>query len=485
MGIIRAAVAMDRALERKQQAGQSAGGSGGQDGGDVAGMGQPEPMITIPLNAKCPLDEAREFAAKILWAPDYMLDALTLIAAASHTLDSWNTVPRVLASAPTGLAGKTTLLNTLRLLAQNTWSATGATSYALKSKFTDREPPFPVVEEAQDFFGTSGRNGAGNPIGLVARDCYQRTATVSISNNRTSEDIPAFCFMAMGGRRNAVPADIYSRCIDFKMRRVPESVTLEFDSLDPDTEAEAVMVRAVLHSYMRSMLAPEIKKLQRRYTSPHPKFRDRLKQIWGPVYLTARAADAVEAQRYELACQLAEETGTEMPEPPALDWAQRALTAFKAMALDASDLPALMPAQAMLRDAASYIRNLTPSPEFVAAADLRDWLRDNTDEQLWSSLTDRRLAILMVEGLGPNTVRARADDPTHKARGWGTREVLARWDALERALTPPAAAEPDEDESSLFDDLDTEATEVAEVLPGHAPDLRVNGNGGNTSESSH
>jgi hypothetical protein len=31
--------------------------------------------------------------------------------------------------------------------------------------------------------------------------------------------------------------------------------------------------------------------------------------------------------------------------------------------------------------------------------------------------------------------------------------VLAKWEALERALTPPAATVPDEDESSLFDDL--------------------------------
>jgi hypothetical protein len=135
------------------------------------------------------------------------------------------------------------------------------------------------------------------------------------------------------------------------------------------------------------------------------------------------------------------------------------------MALDASDLPALTPAQAMLRDAAAYVRGMVPALEFVPAADVRDWLRETCDEQLWSSLTDRRLAILMVEGLGPNSVRARADDPQVKARGWYSREILAKWDALERALTPPVATVPDEDESSLFDDL-----------PG-------DGNGGNTSVS--
>jgi hypothetical protein len=284
---------------------------------------------------------------------------------------------------------------------------------------------------------------------------------VSISNNRTAEDIPAFCFMAMGGRRNAVPADVWTRCIEFKVRRIPESVTLGRDALDPDTEAEAVMLRSLLHSYMRAMLAPEVRKIQRRFAAPHPKFRDRLQQIWAPLYVTALAADQIEQQRYETEVTRCEQTGQPAPEPPVCNWAQRCLTAFKAMALDASDLPALTAPQAMLRDTAAYIRNLAPAPEFVAAADLRDWLRDSSGEQLWSSLTDRRLAILMVEGLGPNTVRARPDDPERKARGWYAAAVLAKWDALERALTPPVAAEPDEDESSLFDDLDEDTATVA------------------------
>jgi len=456
------------------KAGSGDGGSGGpvrpvaREDGDMPEPepqpSGPEPPVTIPYGT-FPLDEARQFAGEILWAPDYMLDALTLACAASHVLDTWATVPRLLATSPEGKSGKTTLLDVVRLLAAGAWEATGATSYSLKAKFNEPERPFILVDEVSDIFGTSGRAGAGSPVGLVARNGYRRTATVSMSVNRTSEDIPAFCFMAMGGLKTAVPPDIRSRCIEFRMRPVPQTVTMRRDSLDPDTEGEAVMVRSLLHTYMRAMLAPGIRKLQRRHAQPHPKFRDRLAQIWGPLYLTAKAADMADEARWEQACRIAEANGDDLPEPPACDWERRALTAFKAMALDASDLPALTPAQAMLRDTATYIRGLVPGPEFVAAADVRDWLRDSCDEQLWSTLTDRRLAILMVEGLGPNAVRARPDDPTVKARGWYCREVLAKWDALERALTPPVATVPDEDESSLFDDL-----------PGE-------GNSGNTSVS--
>jgi len=413
---------------------------------------QQEQLVTIPYGTR-PLDEIRDFIAKILWAPDYMLDALAALIAATHTLDSWNAVCRALATSTEGLCGKSTLLQICRLLGLNYWAATQATSYALKSKFSDRDAPLIAVDEVSDIFGLDGRRGQANPVATVARDCYTRTATVSVSRNGTAEDIPAFCFMILGGRRNAVPYDVWTRCIEFKLRRVPESVTLELDAYDSDTEAMAVPIRTMLHAYMRAMLAPEIKKIQRRTFAPHPKFRDRLKQIWTPLYVTALAADIVEQQRYEAEVIRCMEAGLELPEPPACNWAQRILTAFKAMALDASDLPVLTAPQSMLRDTAAYIRNQVPAPEFVCASDIRDWLRDQSGEQLWSSLTDRRLAILMTEGLGPNTVRARPDDPATKARGWYAAEILAKWDALDAALTPPVSAEVQEDESSLFDDI--------------------------------
>jgi hypothetical protein len=429
--------------------------------------------ITIPYGTR-PLDEARDFAAKILWAPDYMLDALAAAIAASHVLEAWNAVPRILATSPLGETGKTTLFNVIRLLAQNTWTATQATSFALKSKFNDRGAPFILADEVSDFFGLDGRRGQANPIGTVARDCYLRNATASVSRNGTTEDIPAFCFMALAGRRNAVPVDIYTRCIEFKMRPVPESVPLELDALDPDTEAMAVDVRTMLHAYMRAMLAPEIKRIQRQFKPPHPKFRVRLRQIWMPLYATALAADNVERQRYEAECLRRMETGEPPPDPPVCNWAQRILTAFKAMALDASDLPVLTSAQSMLRDTAAYIRSQQPAPEFACAADIRDWLRDNTDNQLWATLTDRRLAILMTEGLGPNTVRARPDDPTHKARGWYAADILARWDALDAALTPPVSREPEQDESSLFDDIEATEDETAtEDDPGSPAQTRA------------
>jgi len=413
-------------------------------------MERPEDKVIIPYGTR-PLDEAREFTGRILHAPDYALDVLTCIIAATHTLDSWNAVPRVLATSPEGQSGKTTLLNAIRLLA-TTWNATNASSYALKSKFSDRgQAPVIMVDEVSDIFGKDGRRGSSNPVGTIARDGYLRNATVSVSRSGTTEDVPAFCFMAMAGLRNAVPNDIYTRCIDFKMKPVPEGIVME-DALDPDTEVMASDIRVLLHAYTRTLLGGEIRKIQRTFKAPHPRFRDRMKQIWLPAYATALASDRVEMMRYEIECERRERLGLPAPGKPACDWAGRILTAFKEMALDAADLPVLTSEQNLLKDAARYARR--SGANFIVAADLRDWLRTESENQLWDKLTDRRLAILMTDALGPNTVRA--VDGTRKARGWYAAPVVSSWDALDASLTPAQAAEEEPDESELFDDVATE-----------------------------
>ena len=71
-----------------------------------------------------------------------------------------------------------------------------------------------------------------------------------------------------------------------------------------------------LHQWARGS-EDEIRRAFRNIRRPHPKFRARRAQIWGPMYA------------------LALEAGD--------DWPERCLAAFKAMALDASDVPVLSP----------------------------------------------------------------------------------------------------------------------------------------------
>lgn len=413
-----------------------------------------ERLPPVPLGIPCPLDTAREFASQILWMPGPALDALTLVAAASHVLDAWQTVPRVLFSSDGPQSGKTTALDTLRMLANAAWDGTGATSYAMRARFNEPEVPFVIIDEISDVFGQSGRRGAGNPVGLLARHGYRRTAHISMAVDRTAEDVPAFAFMAFGGLKTAIPADIRTRAIVFRMQPCPSSVRLPAESTDPEVEALGATYRASLHAYVRGVLLPKIKDIQRRFTPPHPAFRDRKDQVFRALYVTALAADEAEYERYLQTCDLAKARGMAEPDEPALDWGGRALDAFKALMLDASDLPALLPAQAMLRDAAEYARSLPAGTRFAFAADIRDWLRDSSAEPLWDSLTDRRIEHIMAEALGESQVitDTRDDGTKRRARGFAVASVAAAWESLEMSLYPPAP-EVRERVFGLFDDL--------------------------------
>jgi hypothetical protein len=429
---------------------------------------EPERLPPVPLGIPCPLDTAQEFASQILWMPGPALDALTLVAAASHVLDAWQTVPRILASSDGPQSGKTTLLDVLRMLANAAWDGTGATSYALRARFNEPESPFVIIDEISDVFGQSGRRGAGNPIGLLARHGYRRTAKISMAVDRTAEDVPAFAFMAFGGLKTAIPADIRTRAIVFKMQPCPASVRLPAASTDPEVEALARTYRANLHAYVRGVLLPKIRDIQRRFNPPHPAFRDRKDQVFRALYVTALAADEAEYERYLQTCELAKANGMPEPAEPALDWGDRALAAFKALMLDASDLPALLPAQAMLRDAAGYARQLPGGERFAFAADIKDWLLDSCPEPLWQSLTERRIEHIMAEALGESQVitAARDDGSRRRARGFPVAAITGAWDALEMSLYPPAPAAAGR-HYGLFDDLpddhgtDSETQELA------------------------
>ena len=139
------------------------------------------------------------------------------------------------------------------------------------------------------------------------------------------------------------------------------------------------------------------------------------------------------------------------------DWPARCLAAFKAMALDASDVPVLSPPQMILRDAAAMFARTEADRLF--AADIAGHLRGIPDVELYEDLTDRGLAQLMTEALGPSQAMTIGES---RARGYHARAVLAAWKRTEAQLEPPEDGEPEDDE---FDTL-FEVTPVTEVTHG-------------------
>lgn len=377
-----------------------------------------------------PLAEARTFAGSILYAPDTYLDTMTLAAAVSHDIALFHTLPRLLATSDDPESGKSTLLDVMSMLGFNAWDADEATGFAVKARFNEPEPTLFIVDEISKIFGTSGLRGQGHPLYKILVKGYRRTATASMSVDRTSVDVPIYSMAACAGLRTAAPHDLRTRCIIFPMKAMPADLPDMRSSVDPDTWAEGAIHCSVLHQWVKSH-AGEIAMAYRSMRPPHRKLRGRLRQIWMPLFAVAQVAGG--------------------------DWPARVLAAFRELALDASDKPVLSPAQMVLRDAAA-IFSVTEGDRMLAA-DIAAILRAMPDVEIYRVLTDRRLAQLMSEALGQSTAMT-VDG--RRARGWHAAPVLAAWDKLEAELY--AADVPDvvpDEFDGMFD-----VTEVTEVTVG-------------------
>ena len=443
------------------QGGEGAGGTGGP-GGPVRGDGGPVNPGGIAPGAmrRMPLDEARRFGGDIWWTEDPQLDVLTAALAATHTLQSFNTMFRVLVRSKEKRTGKTTASDIAELLGCNAWRATTSTAPGIKAKFNEASPPLIIVEEIQKRFGTNGLNGARDPLAAFLLDGYRRTATTPLSVDRNTVDVPAYCAAFLNGRGKAVHDDIEDRCIVLHAKRKPPGITMPRNSLDSDTWAEGTRLRDALHAYVKT-LEPVIAELQRKWRPPHPLFTDRLDQIWRPVYLTALASDIFERELWEKTCTIAAEQGTPLPPQPACDWAERIMSGFRLLALDNSDIPPLLNEQIALRDAARWFRSGGGWKDhlgrrFGFASDMKDWLVRESGEPLWAELTERAMERLFTEALGETQVLTCSlpDEAKRRARGWAADPVLRGWDALEASFLP---ALPDAPEAaSIFDDLPDE-----------------------------
>jgi Protein of unknown function (DUF3631) len=370
------------------------------------------------------LDDIRSFVSSVLYASAEQIDALTLACAVTHSVESFSTVPRLLFTSPEAQSGKTTGLDVVTMLSNNAWEA-DATVYALRAKFAEPERPTIVVDEISDVFGKSGLRGQSNPLGGVLRKGYRASASMSMAVDRTATDVSCYSVAAMAGLKTACPGDIRSRCIIFRMRPLPDTVEVA-DSQDSDTQALGGQYRAMLHQWVRDN-AGEIRYAFRNSRRPHPKFRARRQQIWGPLMAVAQVAGG--------------------------SWPKRALAAFRELALDASDMPVLSPQQTVLRDAASVFERTEAERMFTI--DLAARLRDIPDRPLYS-LTDRALAQLMCQGLGETTVMRIGEQ---RARGFYAHNVLAAWTKLEAKLSPQADDEPETDEFDSFFEVVTEGTD--------------------------
>jgi hypothetical protein len=375
-------------------------------------------------------NKLRAFVGSIAYARPEYLDVLTMMLIVSHAIESFTTVPQLIATATEPASGKSTIAYDLPMLLAHNMESYGRedTEPALATMFYGREKPNLGLDDVGKIFGDAGANGKHLKIYAVLIKAYRRGSKMKMSVNRVNALLDIYCMCFMNGLHKAVPDDLYTRAIHFKMEEAPSGLELR-DALEQSTINDAKILREAVHGWAGSRRDQFTAFMRGKVRAIHPKLEKRRRQVWGPVFAAADAAGG--------------------------DWPRRIFDAFVAMALDASEKPVLLPDQRCLMDASSIIMRSGESGIFTS--DLIAELRALPDGQYYRDAEDEHLATrLLPEALGPSkritSVAMHGDyaGQAGQAKGWKAAKILKDAADLHDMLYPPMASmEPDDTDAEL------------------------------------
>lgn len=373
-----------------------------------------------------PLTGAARFMDRIVYQKPTQRDAHVLYFAGTWLTDNLNTQGRLLVRSEEHNAGKTTVLDAAVMMSKNPWMS-DPTKWALQGKFRSPDGrPTIIIDETSIIFGLNGQRGRSNPIYKPIVEGYRRTATFSGQVDGAPQDFSAYCACVLAGLKAAVPPDLRSRCIVTTMYPAPDGYELE-DSLDEGVESDGQRIGEQFRSWT-ALFAEESKDWAKLARKLHPKLTGRKLQVWGGMYVVAKAAGP--------------------------EWERRFLAAFVDLALSEAEKPILSPEQQILKDAGDYLRSplgtSTGLGRYLFSRDLLDYVR-GLEDKVYTTKTDAQIARLMSEGLGRAGVLTLPDRRTQ--RGWHRDLVLSLVAELE-ALLNPVEDDEEEDEFEDFFDVD-------------------------------
>lgn len=363
------------------------------------------------------LDRARAFVSTLLWAPDAYLDALTLILAVTHVKNSFTTVPYALVTSSKPMTGKTLMSTDIpMLLADSPWEVnTLTTEPAIRARFMDRVPPSTVcAPDISKLFGEAGLNGRTSRVYQLLVAGYRSTGKIEVSVNRVATMLPAYFVAFLDGLNNAVPADLATRAVQFRLKPKPPGLKMR-DALSIPVQREAEPLRKQLHNWAASNQKGMRQYMLSGVLRVHPLLTDRRMQVWGPLFAVADAAGG--------------------------DWPRRCLSAFLEMAVDESDKPVVLADEQALLDTAEVYGRAATRVAFTA--DLVGALRELPSGDFYREADDDYLVQdLLPAALGPAVMtRGRMLDGREvEAYGRPVAPLLRRAADLQEQLFPDMTA---------------------------------------------
>jgi len=359
------------------------------------------------------LDDVRAwFARFIKVTSEGDLDILTLWAAHTWALDLINTTPRLLIDACSPGSGKTTVLDHMRYLCNNSCQAAHISSPALLGRMFDvqgsatllideadrsLDPKLPQTRELTGILNSGYRKGGSRPV-LVPK-----------GQEHVKEDMSTYGAVAMAGNSPHLAEDTRSRLIRIVL--MPdvngEIEDSDWEEIEPDARelGERLRTFCQVNAETISVEARTIKALM------HPTIRGRVSERWRPLFRIAYAAGGRWPDvTNELALEDIAQKEREMEDGIRRDSPQIALV---------KDLGAVWP------DAAGT----------VAANELARLLIDLNPEQ-WGpecaygkALTGQRVGMMLSQGFKISSVKTR----THK--GYTLAQMRPVFTALQIPVT--------------------------------------------------
>lgn len=369
------------------------------------------------------------FVDQLVYCKEEYKWALTMALAVSHAREWLTAVPYILATSDQPSSGKSTIAFDIpMMLGFNVESIDRTTTRdALNNLFLQRITPNTAWDDIGKIFGANGTNGSTTNFYTMLVRSYKKNAVTKMSRNGTTMSVPTYGMAFLNGLQNAVPKDLFTRCIWFQMEEAPDAYPLR-DVLDDSTEADGKILKEALHGWAASR-GPQFKQFMKdQVRRIHPKLAKRRRQLWGPLFAAAHAAGG--------------------------QWPQRIFDAFVAIALDASEKPRLVPEQFTLLDTAKIL--IKKELGSIFTSDLIEELQALPDGQYYRDVeTEYLVKNVLVEALGqPQAITTTMIHGPNagirgKARGYDAVKILNAAADLHDMLYPPM-------EQDIEDPLDEE-----------------------------
>lgn len=310
------------------------------------------------------LNKTLAFIDRLVYCREEYKWAMACALVVSHNKSAFGAVPYILATGAKPGSGKTLFAFDIPLLlADNVESVDKTTTQpGMNAMFLLRDTPNTAWDDIGKIFSSTGRGGSTSPFYTQLVRSYKKNATTRMSRNGAPVKVSTYGMAFLNGLDDAVPPDLFTRCIHFRMDEAPEGLNL-LDVGDDIVEANAAILKEALHSFagqntefFRAFMKGQVKRI-------HPKLVNRRRQLWGPLFAVAYAAGG--------------------------QWPQRIFDAFVTCALDASERPVLLPEHHVTLDTAKVIMGRELDSVFVS--DLMEALRELPEGQYYRDAEDEYL----------------------------------------------------------------------------------------------